>query len=223
MPVPSVLPVQDSTLSAVHNPGRLAALRATQLLDSAADPAVDRLTALAARVLRAPVALVSLVDADRQFFKSCVGLRAPWAAARGTSLSHSACRHVVAAAGPVSIADARNDPRVAGSGAVSEMGVVAYLGVPLVAATGHVLGSVCVIDTVPRAWTADDLETLGTLARAVAAEMALGDSAPSESEHALVAWEAMCARESVLDRIPEAVLMVDRAWRLTFMNKQARR
>jgi diguanylate cyclase (GGDEF)-like protein/PAS domain S-box-containing protein len=104
---------------------------------------------------------------------------------------------------------------------VSDAGVVAYLGVPLVTATGHVRGSLCVADTEPRAWTADDLDVLETLARAVTSELALGDPARAESEHALVAWEATCARESVLERIPEALLMVDRAWTVTFMNAQA--
>jgi diguanylate cyclase (GGDEF)-like protein/PAS domain S-box-containing protein len=221
MPVPSVPPVQDSTLAALRHPARLATLRDTRLLDVPAQPTFDRLTALAARVLRAPVALVSLVDADRQYFTSCLGLPEPWASARETPLSHSICQHVVASAGPISIADARADPRVCSSGAVSELGVVAYLGVPLVAPTGHTLGSFCVIDTVPRAWTPDDVDILTTLAAAVMSEIALRDAVRTQTEHGLVAWEAMCARESVLESIPEAVLLVDRAWRVTFMNQQA--
>jgi hypothetical protein len=60
--------MSDSTYDPIRDPGRLAALRATGLLDSPPEPSFDRLTRLAARIIRAPVALVSLVDADRQFF-----------------------------------------------------------------------------------------------------------------------------------------------------------
>src|SRR4051794_28228610 len=78
-----------------RDPGRLAALRATGLLDSPPEDACDRLTKPAARALTAPVALISLVDEDRQFFKSSVGLDEPWRSARQTPLSHSFCRHTL--------------------------------------------------------------------------------------------------------------------------------
>jgi GAF domain-containing protein len=68
---------------------------ATKLLDSPAEESFDRITKLAARVLNAPVALISLVDEDRQFFKSSVGLDEPWHSARETPLSHSFCRHTL--------------------------------------------------------------------------------------------------------------------------------
>ncbi|HVE77348.1 MAG TPA: hypothetical protein VNA89_00675, partial [Gemmatimonadaceae bacterium] len=88
-------PLSGGTPVEVGDAGRLAALHATALLDSPAEAAFDRLTRLAARLLRAPLALVTLVDAERQFFKSCVGLPQPWAAARETPLSHSFCQHAV--------------------------------------------------------------------------------------------------------------------------------
>ena len=69
--------MSDSTYDPIRDPGRLAALRATGLLDSPPEPSFDRLTRLAARIIRAPVALVSLVDADRQFFKGAVGFPHP--------------------------------------------------------------------------------------------------------------------------------------------------
>jgi hypothetical protein len=68
----------------VTDPVRLDAVRKADLLDTPAEAAFDRITRLAARVLRVPVALVSIVDRDRQFFKSCVGLSEPWASARQT-------------------------------------------------------------------------------------------------------------------------------------------
>jgi hypothetical protein len=87
--------------------GRLDALHATGLLDSDISPSFDRLARLASRVLHAPVALVSLVDADRQFFKSCLGLPEPWASRRGSPLTHSFCQHAVAAREPLVVNDAR--------------------------------------------------------------------------------------------------------------------
>src|SRR5689334_1780449 len=91
--------------AALRHPARLAALRQLGLLDTPASPAFDRLASLAARVLHAPIALITLVDAERQFFKSAVGLPEPWAAQRETPLLHCFCQHVVASSQPLIIAD----------------------------------------------------------------------------------------------------------------------
>ena len=80
-------------ISTLRDPARLSALRQTALLDTPAEEAFDRLTRLASKILRAPVSLVSLVDEDRQFFKSAIGLAEPWASLRQTPLSHSFCQH----------------------------------------------------------------------------------------------------------------------------------
>jgi GAF domain-containing protein len=152
---------------------RLAALRATALLDTPAEQAFDRLTRLAARLIGVPTALVSLVDEDRQFFKSCVGLPEPWASVRETPLSHSFCQHAVALARPLVIEDARTHPLVRDNLAIRDIGVIAYAGIPLATADGDVLGSFCVIDGVPRQWTADELATLTDLAAAVMTEIEL--------------------------------------------------
>src|SRR6516162_9470764 len=75
---------------------RLAALQRTELLDTLPELEFDRVTRLACRLLGTEVALLSLVDTDRQFFKSSCGLPEPWASIRQTPLSHSFCQHVVA-------------------------------------------------------------------------------------------------------------------------------
>ena len=93
--------------AAVKDSDRLDALHETGLLDSEITPSFDRLARLAAQVLNAPGALVSLVDADRQFFKSCLGLPEPWASQRGTPLSHSVCQHAVASREPLLVDDSR--------------------------------------------------------------------------------------------------------------------
>ena len=162
-----------ATRSSVADPERLAALHATALLDTPAEDAFDRLTRLASRLLRAPVALVSLVDADRQFFKSCVGLPEPWASARQTPLSHSFCRHAVERRAPLVIADAREHPLVRDNLGISGLGVIAYAGIPLATGDGHTLGSFCVIDHEPRVWTDDELATLADLAGAAVTEIEL--------------------------------------------------
>jgi signal transduction histidine kinase len=80
---------------AVDDPDRLAALAELNLLDSLPEESFDRYTRLAAALLRADVSLISLVDSDRQFFKSQVGLAAPYDTSRETPLTHSFCKHVI--------------------------------------------------------------------------------------------------------------------------------
>lgn len=157
----------------VLNPARLAALRRLGLLDSPAEAAFDRLGALAAKVLNSPVALVTLVDDKRQFFKSCRGLPEPWATWRDTPLSHSFCQHVLATHAPLIINDARLDSRFSKNLAIRDLGVIAYLGIPLVLNTGDVLGSFCVIDGRARVWTGEDVEILSTLTASVMTEIEL--------------------------------------------------
>ena len=157
----------------LRDPGRLSALRRTRLLDSPAEPAFDRLSHLAARLVHAPVALVVLVDQDRQFFKSCLGLPEPWASQRETPLSHSFCLHEIASGQPLIIDDARTHPLVCENLAIRDLGVVAYAGIPLITADGHAIGSFCVIDSQPRHWMADDVAILRELAAATMTEIGL--------------------------------------------------
>src|SRR4051794_15869823 len=116
--------------SVLGDPIRLEALRATALLDSEPEEAFDRLTRVATRALRVPVALVSLVDEDRQFFKSCIGLPEPWVSRRGTPLSHSFCQQAVESAEPLTIEDAREHALVRDNPAIRDLDVIAYAGFP---------------------------------------------------------------------------------------------
>jgi len=157
----------------VRDARRLQALRQLALLDTPAEEAFDRLTRLASTTLRAPVALVSLVDENRQFFKSQCGLPEPWAALRQTPLSHSFCQYVVATAAPLVIRDARNHPLVRENLAIPDLNVIAYAGIPLLTPAGDRLGSFCVIDHVPRDWTDEEVTILTDLAASVGSEIAL--------------------------------------------------
>jgi hypothetical protein len=159
--------------AAVLDPDRLDALRATGLLDSDVKPSFDRLARLAAHVLNAPVALVSLVDADRQFFKSCLGLPEPWASARESPLTHSFCQHAVASREPLLVDDAREHEFLRDNLAIRDMGVIAYAGIPLIDADGRALGTLCVIDSRPRHWTTHQVQLLSDLAASVVTEINL--------------------------------------------------
>jgi signal transduction histidine kinase len=143
------------------------------VLDTPAEPEFDRLTRLATSLTGAPISLITLVDECRQFFKSSVGLPEPWRTRRETPLTHSFCALVVEDHAPLIIEDARTDPRVAGNPAILELGVIAYLGIPLTSASGTPLGSFCVIDHKPRKWTALEIEWMTQLASAVTSELRL--------------------------------------------------
>lgn len=156
---------------------RLQALAQTRLLDTEPEESFDRLSRLASRLTDSPIALVSLVDASRQFFKSCIGLTGAAAAERQTPLTHSICQHALAQPHPLVISDTRLDPRTAGTGAVEDLQALSYLGVPLVDDDGHVLGSFCVIDHRPREWTDDQVELMQELAESVMAEIRLRELA----------------------------------------------
>ena len=158
---------------AVRHEPRLRALRRSGLLDTPPEEAFDRLTRLVRRLLRVPIALVSLVDADRQFFKSAVGLPEPWASRRGTPLSHSFCQHVVASGAPFAVGDARAHPVARDNHAVADLGVVAYLGMPIASRDGHAVGALCAIDTAPRGWTTEEVDALRDLAHLATDEVAL--------------------------------------------------
>jgi GAF domain len=163
--------------AALTDPERLEALRSTALLDADIAPSFDRLARLAAHVLNAPVALVSLVDADRQVFKSCLGLPEPWASDRQSPLTHSFCQHAVASREPLLVDDAREHELLRTNLAIRDMGVIAYAGIPLIDPDGHALGTLCVIDSRPRHWTTHQVQLLADLAASVVTEISLARAA----------------------------------------------
>ena len=161
--------MESSTI--LHDPERLAALQSLGLVDSQPERGIDRLTNLAIQVFDVPVALVSLVDDKRQFFKSCVGLPEPYATSRETPHSHSFCKHVVQTGEPLIVCDARKHPELKSNLAVVDLGVIAYAGVPLLSIGGQRLGSFCVIDTKPRQWTDEQIRILHCMADCVQTEI----------------------------------------------------
>ncbi len=143
---------------------RLATLHGLDVLDTPPEAVFDSMTKLAALTFETPIALVSLVDTDRQWFKSCVGLDA-----RETSRDVAFCDHAIRQTGVMVVLDATQDPRFADNPLVTgELGIRFYAGAPLVAPSGHRLGTLCIIDLKPRA-AFDDIQSaqLAAMANAV--------------------------------------------------------
>ncbi len=155
---------------------RIAALQRLRLFDRPVDPAFDRFTRLTTQVLHAPIALVTLIDRDRQFFLSQIGLPEPWASQRETPLSHSFCQHVVHLNQPLIITDAREHPLVQANPAIVDWQVIAYAGIQLLTSDGVAVGALGVIDHEPRTWTADEIAILTDLAASVMTEIELIDA-----------------------------------------------
>ncbi len=186
----------------LSDPERLDALDATALVGGPPDAALDRLTRLVRRCLRVPVALVSLVDDVRQVFVSQQGLAEPWCSVGETPLSHSFCKHVVALDAPLVVEDAREHPTVRDNLAIREMGVVAYLGVPLRAPGGEVLGSLCAIDSVPRAWTDADREVMDGLAEVAMGQIATRIRTQAETD---ALWDTLARSGALFRAVFESV------------------
>ncbi len=158
---------------------RLATLREYRLLDTGPEPAFDRVTKLVADLFEAPIALVTLVDDSRQWFKSAYGLEI-----RETPRDISFCQHVVTGEEPLVIADARNDDRFRDNILVTgEPFIRFYAGVPLRAYNGAVLGTLCVIDRRERAgFDGQSVERLEDFAAIIMAEAELRRTAAERDE-----------------------------------------
>lgn len=146
-----------------NEPARLDALFALDILDSEPEPEFDTITRLAVRLFDVPIALVSLVSHDRQWFKSRVGLDAT-----ETPCEVSFCGHAILSAEPMVVPDAHLDPRFRYNPLVLGAPFVRfYAGAPLMLRSGHAVGTLCLIDTRPRAFDARDHEMLKLLAMQV--------------------------------------------------------
>ena len=147
---------------------RLETLRSLNILDTASEERFDRLTRMAKRMFGVPIALVSLVDENRQWFKSCAGLDAS-----ETPRDISFCGHAILGNEVFIIPDATKDERFADNPLVlNEPNVRFYAGCPLRYLNGSRLGTLCIIDRKPRSLSEEDLQTLKDLASMVERELA---------------------------------------------------
>jgi serine/threonine protein kinase len=148
---------------------RLAALHQYRILDTDPEQAFDDLTFLASHVCGAPIALITLVDADRQWFKSKVGL-----SLRETARNISFCTHTIMQTEVLMVRDALQDERFTGSSLVcADPRVRFYAGIPLITPDGHALGAMCVMDRVPRQLSPDQVSALAALSRLVLHQLEL--------------------------------------------------
>jgi len=147
--------------------GRIQALHALNILDTDSEERFDRLTRLAKKLFHVPIALVSLVDTNRQWFKSCIGLDA---AETGRDISF--CGHAVLGSDIFLIPNALQDKRFADNPLVTgPPNIRFYAGCPLSALDGSKLGTLCIIDDKPRLFSSDELDALKDLAKMAEQEL----------------------------------------------------
>ena len=191
-------------------PARLAALRAFGILDTPAEADYDDLARLAAGICDVPIALVSLVDADRQWFKARVGIDAC-----ETHRDLAFCAHALHSPDLFEVPDAAADARFRDNPLVTgEPHIRFYAGMPLTAPDGHRLGTLCAIDRTPRTLTPAQRDTLRVLARQVAAHMQLRKQAA----------ELRASEErfrGVVDGLAEGVVLLDRDTRAVLQTNPA--
>ena len=149
--------------SILRDPDRLRAVRRLGLVDAPAKAGFDRLAGLAADLLEAPIALMTVVEADRQFFVGCLGLPDEIRQARQTPLEYSLCQYALGSSRPLVAPDARKDPVLSAVKAVTEYGILTYAGAPLTF-DGQPVGTLCVLDRQVRHWRPDQIGILQRLA-----------------------------------------------------------
>ncbi len=196
---------------------RVQALHGLGMLDTPQEDRFDRFTRLAAAAFRVPIALVTLVDRERQWFKSHVGIA--W---RETPRALAFCSHAIALDDMLVVHDTRRDERFAAHPHVTDAPHIRfYAGQPLHSVDGQPLGTLCIMDTAARDFGVSERRMLGDLARLVQDE--LNRDVPSAArphdgkaalEHALL--------DAVLESVDVGVIACDAAGRLTLFNRAAR-
>ncbi|MFL5733752.1 MAG: diguanylate cyclase [Chloroflexia bacterium] len=199
---------------------RIALVRALHLLDTPSEERFDRITRTAARLLNMPIALISLADADRHWFKSSVGLDLPEVAR-----DHSFWDYTLRCDEIFFIRDAQDDPRFAAiSPVVGEPHARYYAGCPLSAPDGTRLGVLCVMDRAPRQLGAADLVALGDLAAWAGHELMAGgrgsESGPTVDTDAPSTEPLLRA---LLDNLAEGVVIFDERDNIESFNREAER
>jgi len=159
--------ITDAMLPAPMPPNeeeRLAELDGLNLLDTPREAEFDRVTERLAKLFKVPIALLTLIDKDRQWFKSETGLPADLAEARSTSRDVSLCGHVIASDEVLIVRDLARDPRFANNPFVKERGLRFYAGVPLRGPNGFPIGTLTILDTKPREVTRQEQDLLKMIA-----------------------------------------------------------
>lgn len=185
------------------------------LLPARPHPAFDALARTLAEELAAPMAFVVLVTKGGQVFPGAAGLPTQWEERRSTPLSGSPSQRIACTGRPFHIRDIRADPELAGTAAVSVLGIAAYAGTAVPDAEGRPLGVLCAVDTRPRDWTEAELATLERLAvdcssllQASAFELAEREAQAAAERAAIAAQQTAYSAQAALE---EAEAEADRA------------
>jgi signal transduction histidine kinase len=197
--MPDSIASLDALTSILESPERVAAVHKTELLDTPPEPALDRLTELAARVIGTPAAFLSLIDSKRDFYKSMFGFAEPLKSSRqvtGTTF----CHYTIQSGEPLVLNDVAEHPDYQKVSTIRSLGVRAYAGIPLINSEGHCVGTFCVVDFKPRRWEPQEVEVLQGLAMATFHEVKLGmalrelHKKEEESRYAAMARQEFLAR-----------------------------
>jgi len=200
----------------VNEGARLEALRSYEIIDTPAEPQFDAIVRVAATALEVPIALLSFVDVDRQWAKARHGL-----AATQTARDGSFCGHVVAGGAELVVPDALLDARFVDHPFVAgPPGIRFYAGAPLRAPGGHVLGTVCVLAHEPRAPSPAQLDVLRELSVLVVELLEQRRGARRLHDDARTRRQADQRFRIVVEAAPTAMLTIDRARVITFVNRK---
>ncbi|QNF28182.1 GAF domain-containing protein [Metabacillus elymi] len=152
---------------------RLTELYSLNLIGTPEEKSFDQITNLASRLFGVPISLITLITEDKQWFKSCVGLPDNLKESRSTERSAAFCHCVVADGNPLVVQDSSLDERFINNRFVKEYNIRFYAGAPIITKNNNVLGSLCIIDTKPRLFSEEELNTLIDLSNWVKAEIEL--------------------------------------------------
>ncbi len=211
-----ILDREDGAVGYVADAGRLAALDGYGILDTPPETAFDALVRLASDACAAPVAMITLVASDRQWFKACVGFDEP-----GTPLDRSICVHALPKAEALVIPDLTRDPRTRGNVAVTGPSAFRfYAGAPLRSPCGHGIGTLCVIDREPRAdgLTVPQAGLLWALGEQAMALLEARRALRIQREEIERLRSSEAFLQGVLAASPDCIKVLDLEGRLDFMN-----
>ncbi len=192
---------------------RLAAVSEIGLLDTGSETGFDRIASLAAELLATPFGFITVVDETRSFWKAHTGVDSTDPAKRQEPVGESFCQYVIGLDDALAVGDTRLDDRTKHNPSIVSRGVLAWAGVPLRAANGEVLGTVCVADTETRSWTERDTALLYRLA-----DIATGEIRARQT--AVIAGRSGALLSAIVETSPTGFCLFDNELRFEMVNQK---